>query len=36
MKKYYLSGKITGDPSFREKFAMYEAYYKNGCSCRKK
>ena len=26
--KCYLSGKITGDPDYIKKFAMYEAFYK--------
>lgn len=27
--KYYLSGKITDDPGYMEKFAGYEARYRN-------
>ena len=27
--KYYLSGKIMGDPGYMEKFAGYEARYRN-------
>ncbi len=28
MKRIYLSGKITGDPNYRDKFAKAEAHYK--------